>query len=47
MQYGYRHRPVKNNKAIIWTNIRDAESEKVRKGKKSKKKKTRQREVEW
>ena len=35
------HRPVKNNKAIIWTNIRTTvtltESEKVRKAKRSKK----------
>ena len=37
------HRPVRNNKTIIWTNIRtlkadsDAESEKVRKAKKAKK----------
>ena len=31
------HRPVKNNKAIIWTNIRTTVTLKVRKAKKSKK----------
>ena len=43
------HRPVKNNKAIIifdeYSDNSGAESEKVRKAKKSKK--NRQREVDW
>ena len=41
------YRPVKNNKAIIWTNIRTTVTLKTRKWKKRKNLKTRQLEVEW